>query len=80
MVLRRALHADPGRDGVLARIFDVPLDQSPAFLDDFLARLGVSTRFADYGVGADEEQRMITAALDGVRGKNFIGAQARSAA
>lgn len=79
MVLRRALHADAARDAVLARIFDVPLDQAPAYLDGFLARLGVSTRFADYGVGADEEQRMIAAALDGVRGKNFIGAT-RSAA
>ena len=80
MVLRRALHADPARDGVLARIFDVPLDEAPAWLDGFLARLGVSTRFADYGVGADEEQRMIAAALDGVRGRNFIGTQARISA
>jgi phosphonate metabolism-associated iron-containing alcohol dehydrogenase len=79
MVLRRALHADPARDAVLARIFDVSLDEAPAYLDGFLARLGVSTRFADYGVAADEEQRMIAAALDGVRGRNFIGAQRTAA-
>lgn len=79
MVLRRALHADRARDAVLAQIFDVPLDEAPAYLDGFLARLGVSTRFADYGVAAEEEARMIAAALDGVRGKNFIGAQARTA-
>jgi phosphonate metabolism-associated iron-containing alcohol dehydrogenase len=79
MVLARALHVDPARDAVLARVFDMPLDDAPAFLDGFLTRLGVSTRFADYGVQADEEARMIAAALDGVRGRNFIGV-ARSAA
>ena len=80
MVLARALHADPARDAVLSRVFDVPLDDAPAHLEAFLARLGVSTRFADYGVSADEERRMISAALDGVRGRNFIGvAAARSA-
>ena len=74
MVLARALHADPARDAVLARIFDVPLDDAPAHLEAFLSRLGVSTRFADYGVSDEEEERMIAAALDGVRGRNFIGA------
>jgi len=79
MVLARALHADAGRDAVLARIFDMPLDAAPAHLEAFLAGLGVSTRFADYGVSGEEEKRMIAAALDGVRGRNFIGvAAARS--
>jgi len=73
LVLKRALGADPGRDAVLARVFDVPLADAPRFLTDFLERLGVSTRFESYGVDAAESQRMITQALDGVRGKNFIG-------
>lgn len=38
-----------------------------------LEGLGVSTRFESYAVSEAESERMITAALDGVRGKNFIG-------
>jgi phosphonate metabolism-associated iron-containing alcohol dehydrogenase len=73
LVLKRALGADPGRDAVIARVFDVSLGEAPRFLTDFLERLGVSTRFESYGVGPAESERMITQALDGVRGKNFIG-------
>jgi alcohol dehydrogenase class IV len=76
MVLQRALGADPGRDAVLARVFDVPLAQAPAFLRRFLEDLGVSTRFESYGVSAADSERMIANALDGVRGKNFIGVAA----
>ena len=65
--------ADPERDAVLAQIFDVPLRDAPAFLGEFLRGVGVSTDFASYGVGAEEAQRMVVNALDGVRGKNFIG-------
>ena len=74
LVLGRALGADPGRDAVLAQVFDVPLAQAPGFLTTFLEQLGVSTRFESYGVSTAESRKMITAALDGVRGKNFIGA------
>ena len=73
LVLKRALGADPGRDAVLARVFDVPLADAPRFLTDFLEGLGVSTRFESYGVSTAESQQMIVQALDGVRGKNFIG-------
>jgi phosphonate metabolism-associated iron-containing alcohol dehydrogenase len=73
MVLRRAIGASAGRDAVLARVFDVPLAQAPAELDRFLETLGVSTRFESYGVTAAESERMIANALEGVRGKNFIG-------
>lgn len=78
MVLRRALGADAGRDAVLARVFDGldggDLSRAPDLLDGFLELLGVSTRFDSYGVSQAESQQMIAAALDGVRGKNFIGA------
>ncbi len=74
LVLRRAAGADAGRDAVLARVFDVPLAEAADFLADFLERLGVSTRFESYGVSEAESRRMIVQALDGVRGKNFIGA------
>jgi phosphonate metabolism-associated iron-containing alcohol dehydrogenase len=72
MVLRRALGADPIRDAVLAQVFDGPLRDAPVQLDRFLEKLGVSTDFTAYGVAQDESERMIAAALDGVRGKNFI--------
>ena len=78
-VLQRALGIDPARDAVLARVFDVPLDRAPAFLGGYLEQLGVSTRFESYGVSAAESQRMIASALDGVRGRNFIGVGARTA-
>jgi phosphonate metabolism-associated iron-containing alcohol dehydrogenase len=74
MVLGRALGADPIRDAVLAQVFDCPLRDAPKFLQGFLDKLGVSTDFGSYGVESEEAERMITSALDGVRGKNFIGA------
>lgn len=74
MVLSRALGADPERDAVLARIFAVPLADSPAVLMRFLERLGVSTRFASYGVSDEDAVRLIDTALEGVRGRNFVGA------
>ena len=74
LVLERALGVDPTRDAVLAQVFDVPLADAPALLTSFLEQLGVSTRFESYGVSSAESQRIDRAALDGVRGKNFIGA------
>ena len=74
MVLRRAIGIDPARDAVLARVFDGPLADAPAQLSAFLGRLGVATDFAAYGVAAADSQRMVTEAMGGVRGKNFIGA------
>ncbi|HEY2629015.1 MAG TPA: hypothetical protein VGI57_07795, partial [Usitatibacter sp.] len=61
---------------VLQQVFDMPLKDAPARLGEFLRGLGVSTDFATYGVGPEEAQRMVVNALDGVRGKNFIGAGA----
>lgn len=74
LVLRRALGASAERDAVLARVFDVPLAEAPQFLTAFIEGLGVSTRFESYGVSEAQSLTMITHALDGVRGKNFIGA------
>ncbi|MEO6749874.1 MAG: iron-containing alcohol dehydrogenase, partial [Casimicrobiaceae bacterium] len=74
MVLARATGIDAARDHVLAQIFGDDLATAPAALADFLERLGVSTRFESYGVGATEATQMVDTALDGVRGRNFIGA------
>ena len=73
MVLGRATGKDPQRDAVLAQVFDCPLNEAPAALEAFLGTVGVSTDFASYGVGQEEADQMIHKALDGVRGKNFIG-------
>ena len=77
LVLERALGRRPDRDAVLAQVFDVPLAHAPAHLAAWLAALGVSTRFESYGVAADESRAMIAAALEGARGRNFIGASSR---
>ena len=73
MVLERAVGADASRDAVLAAIFG-DLAAAPRKLRDFLAAVGVKTEFADYGVPEADSRRMVAQALDGVRGKNFIGA------
>ena len=72
MVLERAAGTDSGRDAVLAAIFG-DLAGAPQRLRDFLASVGVKTEFAEYGVDAADSARMVAHALDGVRGKNFIG-------
>jgi hypothetical protein len=55
--------------------FRRPAGARAAKLADFLERLGVSTRFDAYGVSDAEAQRLVTDALDGVRGRNFVGAR-----
>jgi phosphonate metabolism-associated iron-containing alcohol dehydrogenase len=74
LVLARALGTDAGRDDVLGRIFDGALPDAPVRLTAFLEGLGVSTRFETYGVSETQAASMIESALDGARGKNFIGA------
>lgn len=75
MVLGRALGRSSARDAVLARVFDrCGLAQAPSYLEAYLNGLGVDTDFPRYGVPAAEGERMVMAALDGVRGRNFIGA------
>jgi phosphonate metabolism-associated iron-containing alcohol dehydrogenase len=73
MVCERAIGQRPDRDAVLARIFGPDLQHAPAQLAAFIEGLGVKTRFIDYGVGQAEAVQMMTHALSGVRGKNFIG-------
>jgi phosphonate metabolism-associated iron-containing alcohol dehydrogenase len=74
MVLERAMGRRPDRDAVLAEVFDGALRAGPHRLRTFLESVGVATEFSAYGVDDAESQRMVAQALDGVRGKNFIGA------
>lgn len=76
MVLGRATGADSGRDAVLAQVFDGDLASGPQRLRAFLASVGVKTEFSAYGVSEEESRAMVSFALGGVRGKNFIGARA----
>jgi phosphonate metabolism-associated iron-containing alcohol dehydrogenase len=74
MVLARAVGADPERDAVLAQVFDGDLAGAPRRLARFLESVGVATEFGDYGVAEEDSRRMVAQALEGVRGRNFIGA------
>jgi phosphonate metabolism-associated iron-containing alcohol dehydrogenase len=76
MVLERAVGIDAGRDEVLAAVFDGDLAGAPRRLEEFLNGVGVGTRFAAYGVSAEDSRRMVAEAMDGVRGRNFIGVAA----
>lgn len=72
MVLRRAAGIDSGRDAVLSRIFG-DLAEAPHRLSQFLHGLGVRTEFSAYGVAEPDAQTMVLNAMQGVRGRNFIG-------
>jgi len=74
MVLERARGRDAGRDAVLAAVFGGDLEGAPGRLRAFLQCVGVATDFCAYGVDDAESQRMVAQALEGVRGRNFIGA------
>ncbi len=76
MVLQRAIGKRPDRDEALQRIFPCQLRQAPDYLTRFLESLHVDTSFESYGASTAEAEQMIANALDGVRGKNFIGAVA----
>jgi len=73
LVLRRAIGQRRDRDRVLEQALGV-LTDAPQRLAAFIERLGVATRFEDYGIAEPEADRMIAHALTGARGKNFIGA------
>jgi len=75
-VMRLAIGRRADRDAVLAQVFDGDIAGAPEKLTAFLNGLGVATEFAAYGVTELESTAMIAAALDGPRGRNFIGATA----
>jgi alcohol dehydrogenase YqhD (iron-dependent ADH family) len=71
-VLARAIGRRADRDAVLAQALG-DLDEAPGRLTAFIERLGVRTRFADYGVSDEQAEQMVAHALTGARGRNFIG-------
>jgi phosphonate metabolism-associated iron-containing alcohol dehydrogenase len=76
LVLGLAWGHDATRDRTLQRIFGEDLAKAQQQLREFLHRLGVKTEFADYGVSAKDAEDIIHLAMQGARGKNFIGSQA----
>ncbi|MBT2746406.1 MULTISPECIES: iron-containing alcohol dehydrogenase PsrA [unclassified Lysobacter] len=76
LVLEKAWSKRADRDRTLQRLFGPSLDSATRRLRDFLRSLGVKTEFADYGVDAAEADAMIARAMEGARGRNFIGAVA----
>lgn len=77
LVMRSAIGADAACDTALHCIFGPGLDAAADRLEDFLIGLGVSVDAADYGVGEGEWRELVAVALDGQRGKNFIGSRER---
>ncbi|MGE8149647.1 iron-containing alcohol dehydrogenase PsrA [Pseudomonas vancouverensis] len=76
LVLGLAWGHDEARDKTLQRVFGNDLQIAQTRLREFLHSLDVKTEFADYGVNASDAQQMVAFAMQGARGKNFIGSRA----
>jgi alcohol dehydrogenase len=73
MVMRGAAGVSRECDAALQRIFGADLDRGARQLETFIEQLGVSTRIEDHGVLPAEWDRLIDAAFEGERGRNYIG-------
>lgn len=73
MVMTRAIGIDAECDRALAEIFVGDLLNAPRRAEQFLQSVGVQTAFSDYGVSEKESNQIVIDALNGVRGRNFIG-------
>lgn len=76
MVMRAVIGCDPACDAALQAIFGPDLRQGADGLERFLDALGVSTDAADHGIAAADWSGLIDRALEGERGRNFIGRRA----
>jgi len=77
MVLASVIGESESCDNSLRRIFGSDLDNAVLELDRFINALGVSTRASSYGVQNEEWKALLTSALAGERGLNFIGTHER---
>jgi phosphonate metabolism-associated iron-containing alcohol dehydrogenase len=75
LVMASVIGADAAADAALKRIFGDDLTAGVARLAAFLEGLGVSTSPGDYGVSGADFRDLITGALEGERGRNFIGSK-----
>lgn len=76
LVLGMAWGEQPERDIALQKAFNTDRKTAVERLRNFLHQLEVATEFSDYGVSTQEAQEMIQHAMQGARGKNFIGTKA----
>ena len=72
-VMRSAIGAGVACDETLKRIFGENLAAGVDQLTGFLTELGVDNDPGSFGVAVDDWNSWIDAAIDGARGKNFIG-------
>ncbi len=72
-VMEWAIGASPACDEALKRIFGPDLRQGVQRLMKFLQGVGVGTNPSDHGVGRDEWDDLVERAIEGERGRNFIG-------
>lgn len=72
-VMRSVIGRNETCDLALQRIFGADLLAGADRLETFLRELGVSTRPTDYGVTQEKWLRAIDDAMNGERGRNFIG-------
>ena len=77
MVLASVIGEDEVCDTILRRIFGDNLDKAVTKLDQFINGLEVSTKASSYGVQSEEWEELLTSALAGERGLNFIGTHER---
>lgn len=80
VVMRWASGVDPVCDAGLKRIFGPDLDQGTLQLEGFLAGLGVATDPSAYGLSQADWRAIVAKALEGERGRNFIGTAGARAA
>ncbi|MEH2532029.1 phosphonate metabolism-associated iron-containing alcohol dehydrogenase [Bradyrhizobium sp. AZCC 1588] len=80
IVMGWAIGNSPDCDAALRRIFGPDLSEGVRKLRSFLEGIGVKTDPATYGVSPAEWTRLVEKALEGERGRNFIGRQTVKAA
>ncbi|WNJ88501.1 iron-containing alcohol dehydrogenase PsrA [Bosea sp. 685] len=80
MVMRWAMGVQPQCDAALRRVFGPDLEAGAERLTAFLHDLGVKTEPSAYGVSPADWNRLVDKALEGERGRNFIGRHAAKAA
>jgi phosphonate metabolism-associated iron-containing alcohol dehydrogenase len=78
LVLGMAWGKRADRDFVLQRLFGPDLGAAQERLRDFLHQLGVKTEFSDFGISDAESANMTRRAMEGPRGRNFIGSTPRA--
>jgi phosphonate metabolism-associated iron-containing alcohol dehydrogenase len=72
-VMEWAIGARPACDAALERIFGADLRAGVQRLRRFMQSVGVGTEPADHGVGRAEWDDLVERAMEGERGRNFIG-------